>query len=86
MLLVDDPNERLEFPPAACRGCGADLAAEPVAVQRRHHVTDIEPAPAPKVTEYVAQAKQRRCCGTVTEGELPPHVRARVVVTPATQR
>jgi Family of unknown function (DUF6444)/Transposase IS66 family len=41
MLLVDDPNERLEFPPSACRGCIADLAAEPVAVQRRHQVTDI---------------------------------------------
>ena len=27
------------------------------AAQRRHQVTDIEPAPAPKVTEYVAQAK-----------------------------
>ena len=36
MLLVDDPDERLEFPPSACRGCIADLAAEPVAVQRRH--------------------------------------------------
>jgi transposase len=69
MLLVDDPHERLEFPPAACRGCGAGLAAEPVAAQRRHQVTDIEPAPAPKVTEYVAQAKQCPCCGTVTEGE-----------------
>ncbi len=50
MLLVDDPDERLKFPPAACRGCGADLAAEPVAAQRRHQVTDIEPAPEPKVT------------------------------------
>ena len=36
MRLVDDPDERLEFPPADCRGCGADLAAEPVAAQRRH--------------------------------------------------
>jgi hypothetical protein len=29
-----------------------------VAVQRRHQVTDIEPAPAPTVTDYAAQAKQ----------------------------
>jgi len=84
MLLVDDPDERLEFPPAACRGCGADLAAEPVAAQRRHQVTGIEPAPAPKVTEYVAQAKQCPCCGTVTGGELPPHVRARASFGPQT--
>jgi transposase len=84
MLLVDDPDERLEFPPAACRGCGAGLAAEPVAAQRRHQVTDIEPAPPPKVTEYVAQAKQCPCCGTVTAGELPAHVRARASFGPET--
>jgi transposase len=58
MRLVDDPDERLEFPPSACRGCGAGLAGAPVTAQRRHQVTDIEPAPAPKVTEYVAPAKQ----------------------------
>ena len=83
MLLVDDPDERLEFQPAACRGCGAGLAGAPVAAQRRHQVTDIA-APAPKVTEYVAQAKQCPCCGTVTEGELPPHVRARASFGPET--
>ena len=42
------------------------------------------PAPAPKVTEHVAQAKQCPCCGTVTEGELPPHVRARASFGPET--
>jgi transposase len=84
MCLVDDPDDRFEFPPAACRGCGAGLAAEPVTAQRRHQVTDIEPAPAPTVTEYVAQAKQCPCCGTVTEGELPTHVRARASFGPET--
>ena len=82
MKLVDDPDERLECPPAQCRGCGAGLDGEPVAAQRRHQVTDIEPAPAPKVTEYVAQAKECPCCGTVTEGELPAHVRARASYGP----
>jgi transposase len=77
MTLVDHPDERFFCPPAACRECGADLAAEPVAAQRRHQVTDIRPAPAPAVTEFVAQAKACPCCGTVTEGELPPYVRAR---------
>jgi transposase len=77
MRLVDDPDERLFFPPAECRGCGEGLAGEPVAAQRRHQVTDVQPAPAPKVTEYVAQAKACPCCGEVTEGELPAHVRAR---------
>jgi transposase len=75
MRLVNDPDERLLFPPAACRGCGAGLAGEPVAAQRRHQVTDI--VPPPRVTEYAAQAKECPCCGTVTEGGLPAHVWAR---------
>jgi putative transposase len=84
MNLVDDPDERFEFPPAACRGCGAGLAGAPVLAQRRHQVTDIAPAPAPKVTEYVAQARECLCCGTVTEGKLPAHVRARASFGPET--
>ena len=84
MNLIDNPDERFEFPPAVCRGCGAGLAGEPVAAQRRHQVTDIEPAPAPKVTEYVAQAKECPGCGAVTEGELPAHVRARASFGPET--
>jgi transposase len=84
MTLVDDPDERLEFPPAACCGCGAGLAGVPVAAQRRHQVTDIAPALAPRVTEYVAQAKECPGCGTVTAGELPAHVRARASFGPET--
>ena len=84
MNLVDDPDERFEFPPAACCGCGAGLAWTPVTAQRRHQVTDIVPAPEPKVTEYVAQAKECGGCGTVTEGELPAHVRARASFGPET--
>ena len=56
MNLVDDPDERIELSPAACCGCGAGLAAEPVLLGRRHQVTDIVPAPPPTVTEYVAVA------------------------------
>jgi transposase len=84
MSLVDDPDETIEFPPAACCGCGAGLAGAPVTAQRRHQVTDIEPAPAPKITEYVAQAKECAGCGTVTAGELPAHVRARASYGPET--
>src|SRR5690348_11213533 len=57
MKLVDDPDHRLWFPPWSCRECGTDLADAPVIAQRRHQVTDIETAPPPVVTEYVAQAK-----------------------------
>jgi transposase len=84
MNLVDDPDESIECPPAACRGCGADLASAPVTAQRRHQVTDIVPAPAPKVIEYVAQAKECAGCGMVTAGELPAHVRARASYGPET--
>jgi transposase len=84
MSLVDDPDETISCPPLACRGCGAGLAGAPVTAQRRHQVTDIEPAPAPKITEYVAQAKQCAGCGAVTAGELPWHVRARASYGPET--
>jgi len=84
MCLVDDPDVSYDCLPAVCRGCGADLAGEPVTASRRHQVTDIEPAPEPKVTQYLAQAKECPCCGTVTEGELPAHVRARASYGPET--
>jgi transposase len=82
MNLVGDPDERLELPPAVCRGCGAGLGGVPVLAQRRHQVTDIAPPPPPKVTEYVAQAKACPGCGTVSEGVLPAHVRARASYGP----
>jgi transposase len=84
MNLVDDPDETIACPPAACCGCGADLAGAPVTAQRRHQVTDIEPAPAPKVTEYVAQAKECAGCRQASVGELPAHVRARASYGPET--
>jgi len=82
MSLADDPDERIELSPLACRGCGADLAGVPVLAQRRHQVTDIAPAPPPTVTEYVAQAKACPCCGIVSEAVLPAHVRARASYGP----
>jgi transposase len=84
MSLVDDPDESIDCPPAVCCGCGADLSGAPVTAQRRHQVTDIEPAPAPKVTEYVAQAKECAGCGAVSVGELPAHARARASYGPET--
>ena len=38
----------------------------------------------PTVIHYVAQAKECSSCGTVTEGELPAHVRARASYGPET--
>jgi transposase len=84
MKLVDDPDHRFWHPPAGCRECGTDLSRQEVFAQRRHQVTDVKPAPAPEVTEHVAQSKLCPCCGTVTEGELPAHVRARASFGPET--
>jgi transposase len=84
MKLVDDPGHRFFHPPAECGKCGTGLAGEDVFAQRRHQVTDILPAPAPEVTEHVAQSKRCPCCGKVTEGELPPGVRARASFGPET--
>ena len=82
MNLVDNPKYRFWYPPAECRECGTGLSGEEVFAQRRHQVTDILPAPEPEVTEHVAQSKLCRCCGTVTEGELPGGVRARASFGP----
>ena len=82
MNLAGDPDEVIDCPPPACRGCGADLAGAPVTAQRRHQVTDIAPAPAPRTTEYRAQAKVCGCCGETTAGELPAGVRARASYGP----
>jgi transposase len=82
MKLVDNPKYRFWYPPAECRGCGTGLAGEEVFAQRRHQVTDIKPAPAPEVSEHVAQSKLCPCCGTVSEGVLPAHVRARASFGP----
>jgi transposase len=84
MNLVDDPEETIPCPPLVCCGCGADLAGAPVAAQRRHQVTDIQPPPPPKTTEYLAQAKVCAGCGTTSIGELPGHVRARASYGPET--
>ena len=84
MKLVDSPKYRYCYPPAECRG-GTDLSGQEVFAQRRHQVTDIKPAPEPEVTEHVAQSKMCPCCGDVTEGPLPPGVRARASFGPETR-
>jgi transposase len=84
MSLAGAADESIDCPPGVCCGCGADLASAPVTARRRHQVTDIEPAPAPKVIEYVAQAKECAGCGAVSAGELPAHVRARASYGPET--
>jgi transposase len=63
MTLVDDPDETIECPPATCCRCGADLAGAMVTAQRRHQVTDIAPAPAPKVSSTWPRPSSARAAG-----------------------
>ena len=84
MKLVDNPKHRHWCPPSECGTCGTGLDGEDVWAQRRHQVTDIRPAPPAEVTEHVAQSKKCPWRGDVTEGELPPGVRARASSGPET--
>ena len=84
MSLVDNPKYRYWYSPAECCGCGTGLASGEVFAQRRHQVTDIRPAPEPEVSEHVVQSKRCPCCGEVTEGVLPPGIRARASFGPET--
>lgn len=77
---VDDPDEKIDHVPVACRGCGKGLrACHDVAVVRRQS-HDI-----PEVTARVVEHRlhKRRCsCGTVTAAAAPAGVNAPAVYGP----
>ena len=64
--LIDDPDERLEIRPGRCRSCDASLVEAAEHGHQRRQIVDIQPAPPPKVTEYVRISKLCACCGVVT--------------------
>ena len=64
--LIDDPDERLEIRPGRCRSCDASLVEAAEHGRQRRQIVDIQPAPPPKVTEYVRISKVCACCGVVT--------------------
>jgi transposase len=72
LRLVDDPDEVVPCPPAACGGCGADLADQaPVKIRRRQVLDVPPPPPRPYVTEYQVQTLCCPKCGGTTEGAAP---------------
>ena len=77
MRLVDDRRTGSGTRRPSAGGAARDWPEQEIFAQRRHQVTDIRPAPAPEVTEHVAQSEMCPCCGTVSEGELPAGMRAR---------
>jgi transposase len=64
--LIGDPDERLEIRPGRCRSCDASLAEAAEHGRQRRQIVDIQPAPAPRVTEYARISKLCPCCGAVT--------------------
>ncbi len=80
---VADPDEVVEYVPAACTGCGADLAGADDAGVMRRQVHDI-----PQVTTKVVEHRlhKRRCvrpgCGSVTTAAAPAGVSAPVSYGP----
>jgi transposase/BMFP domain-containing protein YqiC len=77
---VADPDEVVRHEPAACRGCGADLAGAQETGCTARQVFDLPPIRA-HVTEH--QLVTRRCgCGTQTTADAPPNVSAPVQYGP----
>jgi transposase len=81
-MLVDDPDETIDCPPAACAGCGHGLdEAEEYARQRRQ-VVEVPPPPKPEVTEYRVISLVCPGCGAVTSGDAPEGVTGRLQFGP----
>ncbi len=80
LFQTGSPDEIVDHVPAACGGCGRDLAGtRPVGVIRRQ-VHDI-PTITPTVTEH--RLHKRRCgCGTTTTATAPDGVSAAAVYGP----
>jgi transposase len=80
LLQISDPDEIVDHVPAACGGCGADLADASAVGMVRRQVHDI-PTIAPVVVEH--RLHRRRCtCGTTTTAAAPAGVGAAAVYGP----
>jgi transposase len=80
LLQISDPDEVIDHVPAACGGCGADLAGASAAGMVRRQVHDI-PTIAPVVVEH--RLYRRRCtCGMTTTATAPAGVSAAAVYGP----
>jgi transposase len=77
-----EPDHTVECGPAACGGCGRDLADAAVLAMQKRQVFEAAPPPPPAVTEYQVTAKRCPACGEVTEGVAPPDVTGRVQYGP----
>jgi transposase len=82
MPLVDDPDEVITCDQRECGSCGADLSSAAVIEVRRRQVTDVDPPPPPRVTEYRLLMRTCPCCGARRPAPAPPGVAARAQYGP----
>lgn len=71
------PDSVIIHSPLECDGCGADLAETTGACKEKRQVFDI-PDPKIQVTEHQIEEKMCPCCGKITNGTFPNHVRGHV--------
>lgn len=70
---TETPNRVVVHTPEQCRGCGADLGAEPVEATEARQVFDL-PVIALEVTEHRSEQKKCACCGLTSQGAFPEGV------------
>ncbi|MFA6916609.1 MAG: transposase [Parachlamydiales bacterium] len=74
---VGTPDFIITHTPTNCHGCGLNLSQVDGACSEKRQVFDI-PQPKIEVTEHQALEKKCPCCGELTRGAFPDHVRGPV--------
>ncbi len=74
---VADPDRVVVHEPERCQGCGESLAGAPVEADlEARQVFELPPEIRLEVCEHRAQRRRCGCCGKVSAGAFPAHVRA----------
>ena len=74
---VGTPDLIVTHPPTNCHGCGLNLSQVDGACSEKRQVFDV-PQPKIEVTEHQALEKKCPCCGELTRGVFPEHIRGPV--------
>lgn len=74
---IDTPDLIVNHTPTNCHGCGLNLSQVDGACAEKRQVFDI-PQPKIEVTEHQVLEKKCPCCGELTRGVFPEHVRGPV--------
>jgi transposase len=74
---VKNPNTIVTHTPTSCHGCGVNLNQVDGVCAEKRQVFDI-PQPKIEVTEHQALEKKCPCCGELTRGVFPEHIKGPV--------